>query len=89
MRDKDAEEIAGILFPKVKNLILTEIDNERSLIEADWRKLPMPESFEGRVFYTSNVSDAYKMARKLSADGGLICITGSLYLIGEAQRVLS
>ena len=88
MRDKNIEEIGTILFPKTENLILTKINNERSLNEVDWWKFAAVEFFEGRVFYASNVRDAYKMARKLSKNDGLICITGSLYLIGEAQKIL-
>lgn len=88
MRDKNIEEIGAILFPKIENLILTKIDNERSLSEADWRKFAALENVKGKVLYASNARDAYKMARKLSAKRGLICVTGSLYLIGEAQKVL-
>jgi dihydrofolate synthase / folylpolyglutamate synthase len=88
MRDKDIEEIAAILFPKAKNLILTKVDNPRSANMVNWLGLVTLEFFEGEVFYADNVRDAYKTAKKLSVDEGLICITGSLYLIGEAQRVL-
>ena len=91
MRDKEIGEIAEILFPKADILILTTIDNIRS---EDARKFVehVPENLLeewGKRFFTQeSVEMALKIAREASPNENLICVTGSLYLVGEAQKIL-
>lgn len=87
MRDKDLTEIAGILFPKVETLILTEPDNSRSMKTSELLKFA-PKNFEGEVLQIKKVKDAIETAKTISADKRLILVTGSLYLVGEAQEIL-
>ncbi len=87
MRDKNLAEIAALLFPKAAKLILTAPDNPRS-VKADefWRLLP--ENFPPEnVFYTETAADALKIADRISTENDLICVTGSLYLIGEVKEL--
>jgi dihydrofolate synthase/folylpolyglutamate synthase len=86
MRDKDLSDIASILFPLAENLILTRADNSRSASPEKLREF-VPKSFpQVKIFLTETVSEAIKKAREISAPEDLICITGSLYLIGEARK---
>ena len=81
MRDKNLSEIAGILFPKADKLILTKPDNPRSALPENLAE------FAGENFYlTENVGEALELAKKFPDN--LICVTGSLYLVGEAQKIL-
>jgi dihydrofolate synthase/folylpolyglutamate synthase len=87
MKDKDLSEIARILFPKAEKLILTAPDNPRSARAADLLEF-LPENFpREKVFLSENVSETLKIAREISGKD-LILVTGSLYLIGEAQKIL-
>ncbi len=89
MRDKDLSEIASILFPLAENLIFTRAENPRSAAPENLREF-VPQDFPvGRVFVTESVSEAIKKARQISAPEDLICITGSLYLVGEAKSIIS
>ncbi len=89
MKDKDLREITDILFPKADKLILTEPDNPRSLNIKDLLKfLPKDIDYQ-KVFETQTVEEAVRLARKISSAEDLICITGSLYLVGEAQKQLA
>jgi dihydrofolate synthase/folylpolyglutamate synthase len=89
MRDKDLREIAETLFPKAGRLILTKPDNSRSMEPADLIKF-VPEGFEkANVYKTETVEKALELAKKISAAEDLICVTGSLYLVGEAQKLLT
>ena len=89
MRDKNLAEIAGILFPKAEKLVFTAVDNVRSMKTEEFLEF-LPEDFpRNKVFLAENVSEALKIARKISSAKDLICVTGSLYLIGEAQKILS
>lgn len=88
MRDKDLPEIARILFPKADYLILTKPDNPRAWETEELIK-SLPENFdEEKVFQAPTITEALKIAREVSPDN-LICVTGSLYLVGEAQKILS
>jgi dihydrofolate synthase / folylpolyglutamate synthase len=87
MRDKDLTEIGKILFPKAETLILTKPDNPRSMETTELMKF-LPESFKNPVYETKTVAEAIQQAREISSKNHLILITGSLYLIGEAQKIL-
>ena len=87
MRDKDLSEIAKILFPFAENLILTRADNPRSAAPEDLLKLVSEDFPPDKVFLTATVAEAIKKARELTAPENLVCVTGSLYLIGEAKSI--
>ena len=41
------------------------------------------------IYQTETVAEALKIAREVSSENDLILVTGSLYLVGEAQKILS
>jgi dihydrofolate synthase/folylpolyglutamate synthase len=87
MRDKDLSEIASILFPLAENLILTRAENPRSATPEKLREF-VPQNFPTeKVFVTESVSEAIKKAQEITAPEDLICVTGSLYLVGEAKSI--
>jgi len=81
MRDKDLSEISEILFPKADKLILTKPDNPRSALPKS-----LAEFAKQKVYLTENVGEALDLAKEFPDN--LTCVTGSLYLIGEAQKIL-
>jgi dihydrofolate synthase/folylpolyglutamate synthase len=88
MRDKPLSEMAAILFPNADKLILTEIDNPRAASIAELLDA-MPNHFDrARILYAADVDEALQLARTITSANGLVCVTGSLYLIGAAQQVL-
>lgn len=88
MRDKDLSEIAEILFPKADRLILTPVENQRSMTAAELREF-VPQNFdENKVIIVQNAREALQTAQNIASNKELICVTGSLYLIGEAQKIL-
>jgi folylpolyglutamate synthase/dihydropteroate synthase len=48
----------------------------------------MRRSRQTRFYRTETVEKALEIAKEISAVDDLICITGSLYLVGEAQKLL-
>jgi len=85
MRDKRLEEIAETLFPLADNLVLTTINNPRSATIDTL--ISLAERFaSGRVMETSMSNEAVDTALDLTPSSGMICITGSLYLIGETRQ---
>lgn len=88
MKDKNLDEITGILFPKAEKLIFTKPDNPRSMEASDLLNFA-PENFDKEnLFVTNTVEEALKKAVKSSSGKDLVCVTGSLYLVGEAQKLL-
>jgi dihydrofolate synthase / folylpolyglutamate synthase len=82
MRDKAVEEIAGILFPIARELILTAPhSNQRAL---------RPEALveiAGRGETAPTVAEALHLARQRADADDVIVITGSLFLVGEARAL--
>jgi dihydrofolate synthase/folylpolyglutamate synthase len=89
MRDKDLEQMASILFPFARLLVLTKLDSVRSASVAELEKVAFPIVEPEKVISTVSVADAIRKAMEITPPNGLICFCGSLYLIGEAQALIS
>jgi len=84
MRDKRIDQIAEYLFPLADDLILTEINNPRSASSSTL--LDVAKKLGRTNLNTTTTSrDAIKLAIEKTPAHGMICITGSLYLIGEIR----
>jgi dihydrofolate synthase/folylpolyglutamate synthase len=84
MRDKQLDQIGEILFPVADVLVLTPVENPRSGSMEMLR--PIASRFaRGIVFETGSSAEALRVALANTPDDGLICIAGSLYLIGEVR----
>lgn len=87
MRDKDLKEIAETLFPTAQSLILTRPSNPRSAT-LDALAQIVPADFDrSSLTLASSPTEAIETAYSLTPSEGLICVTGSLYLIGEAMTI--
>jgi dihydrofolate synthase/folylpolyglutamate synthase len=89
MKDKKLDEIAAILFPAAQHLILTEPDNPRAARAADLHRLAKMIGGQENGFASPSVSEALRQAKDVTPYDGLICITGSLYLVGEVKAILN
>jgi dihydrofolate synthase/folylpolyglutamate synthase len=88
MRDKALAEIGRILFPAASRLILTEPRNPRAAtVEELLRAVPVPPS-SSTIALAPSSRDALTLARTHTPPGGLVCVTGSLYLVGEVKELL-
>jgi len=88
MKDKRLPEMAATLFPKAQFLILTQPDNPRAA-EVKELAAAVPIGYEqARIRKAAAVGEALRIARELTPNHGLICVTGSLYLIGAVQQLL-
>ena len=84
MRDKQLDQIGEILFPAADVLILTPIENLRSASMEMLR--PVADRFaRGTVIEADSSAEALRVAVVKTPPEGLICIAGSLYLIGEVR----
>jgi dihydrofolate synthase/folylpolyglutamate synthase len=87
MRDKDLSSIAATLFPIADKLILTQPSNTRAATLEALASF-VPSNFDsGRITLASTPGEALRVAYEQTPPNGLICITGSLYLVGEVLSI--
>ena len=83
MRDKAIQEVAEILFPIAENVVLTHVNNPRA---ATTDELAQAASRTGaNMFSEPTVAAALAKAAELAKPNGLIVVTGSIFLVGEAM----
>jgi dihydrofolate synthase/folylpolyglutamate synthase len=88
MRDKPLGEIGSILFPAAEHLVLTSPRSPRAATPEELvRAVPVPTT-SSTIALAPSVADALVIARAHTPPGGLVCVTGSLYLVGEAKAQL-
>jgi dihydrofolate synthase/folylpolyglutamate synthase len=88
MRDKALPGMASTLFPKADELILTKLDNPRAAT-IEMLMAVVPKDFDkGRIHHASSVAEALQLAHEVTPANGLVCVTGSLYLVGAVQQTL-
>lgn len=89
MRDKDLKGMAAQLFPVTERLILSEMGNARSATRAMLGELVSQNTDNrARVTLTENVREAVREALRQTPPEGIICVSGSLNLIGEVKAAL-
>jgi dihydrofolate synthase/folylpolyglutamate synthase len=88
MRDKAMQEITEILFPIAKHVIATHASNPRSASPGEIRQAAARVATGSDIEEAENVAVALDRARKVARPSGLIVVTGSIYIVGEAMRTL-
>lgn len=84
--DKPYEKMLGLLVPPCKRLILTRPIIDRAL-EPE-ALLPVVEPYGKQTEIIANVPDAVNRAIDTAAPEDVICVAGSLYVVGEARQML-
>jgi dihydrofolate synthase/folylpolyglutamate synthase len=86
MHDKAISEMAEILFPLADLVIATQPGNPRSASPEEIQHAGARTGAE--IECSETVESALDRARSLAADGRLVVITGSIYLVGEVMQIL-
>jgi dihydrofolate synthase/folylpolyglutamate synthase len=86
MRDKAVAEIAEILCPLAERVIATRAENPRSASPEEIRDATARTGAE--VLIRPTVASALERARELAPKDGIVVITGSIYVVGEALAVV-
>jgi len=88
MRDKAMQEITEILFPIAGHVIVTHANNPRSASPEEIRQAAARVAARTDIDEAEDVARALDRARKAAGRGGLVVVTGSIYIVGEAMRTL-
>jgi|HubBroStandDraft_1064217.scaffolds.fasta_scaffold00507_9 dihydrofolate synthase/folylpolyglutamate synthase len=98
MRDKAIQEIVEILFPIAAHVIVTHASNPRSASPGEIRQAAARVAAGSDIEEAEDVSSALDRARaiagpkiagpKFVGSRGLVVVTGSIYIVGEAMQML-
>jgi len=84
--DKDYKKMIQILAPNADLIIATKAKNPRAASPQTIAKEAAQYIDENKIIVTENIPQAINCALSSSKEDDLICITGSLYTVGEAKR---
>jgi dihydrofolate synthase / folylpolyglutamate synthase len=87
MRDKAIGEIADIIFPLADRVIATHAENPRAASPQQIAELGAHAQTE--ILQAKSVPEALNRACSLAGPKGVIVITGSIYIVGEALGILA
>ncbi|NOR84063.1 MAG: bifunctional folylpolyglutamate synthase/dihydrofolate synthase, partial [Ardenticatenales bacterium] len=80
--DKDLTEMIRVLVPMADEVILTAADHPRAAAPADLHRRLEEQGFG--AWQAPTVASAIAMAREMAGPDDVICITGSLFVVGDA-----
>ncbi|HYP01636.1 MAG TPA: folylpolyglutamate synthase/dihydrofolate synthase family protein [Pyrinomonadaceae bacterium] len=89
MRDKELDEIAATLFPAARKLILTRPTNPRAAALEVLGQLAASHGVNDSPMLVESPAEALHVAAECTPTDGVICITGSLYLVGEVESLIA
>lgn len=88
MRDKQLEQIGESLFPVAELLVLTTVANPRSATIEMLEPIALRYA-RGKILKSDDSAAALQTALANTPAEGMICVAGSLYLVGEMRpRIL-
>ena len=86
MQDKDISGILSPIVPMADRVFLTRAEYNRSAAPELLFSLVKKNQRKCRVF--PDLGQSLDQARIEAADGDLICVTGSLFVVGEARNLI-
>jgi len=84
LRDKDYSRMLKRLLPLADKIVLTRPKEERAARTEDL--LPVASLYHGHIEVVDDSAEALARARSLAGADDLVCVTGSLYLVGEIKN---
>jgi dihydrofolate synthase / folylpolyglutamate synthase len=86
MRDKAIAEMTEILFPLAESVVATRAENPRSAWPDEIRQAAARTEVD--IATAPDAESALAAARELAGANAVVVVTGSIYLVGEAIRIL-
>jgi dihydrofolate synthase/folylpolyglutamate synthase len=85
--DKDMHSVIKELAPVFDQVITTRADNPRSASPDTLAALFVDQGKP--VIVTGDIRQGLKQAQRLAGEKDLICVTGSLFVVGEALKIIN
>src|SRR5262249_20254351 len=87
MKDKPVAAMLDVLCPRARRVIVTALPVARGETPGTLHRLAAER--HPRAAQAPSVEEALRLAFKEAPAGGLVVVSGSLYLVGEAKRILA
>jgi len=88
LKDKDMKKMVAEIVPLCREVVVTSPRSERALDKNLLRREVLNYLPWNRVRIGDGVEEALKEALEIANSDDLICVTGSLYTVGEARSAL-
>lgn len=85
--DKDIRGMFEALLPGVDHLIAAQAIHPRALATAEIEAVAREVGFSGGVYQIPSVPEAVAEAQRIAGRGGLVVVTGSLFIVGEVRTI--
>ena len=86
MRDKEIDGMLRILGPLAREVVVTALPVRRAASPDTLRRIALVQGL--RVTACATPSEALARGREAAGPGGLVVVSGSLYLVGEIKKIL-
>jgi dihydrofolate synthase/folylpolyglutamate synthase len=87
LNDKDYRSMLKKLVPLADRLIITRPNTERAMPPE--AIVPVAHPYQKQTEVVENSHEALKRALSVADQDDLVCVTGSLYLVGEIKQLFS
>lgn len=88
LSDKKIFEMLKVIIPISDIIITTKSKNKRACSPIKLKEIIVNLNFQKKVIIKDQVNEAIEYAKSLAQQDDLICITGSLFTVGEALEYL-
>jgi dihydrofolate synthase/folylpolyglutamate synthase len=88
LSDKNIEEMLKIIVPIADDVVVTKSKNERAYDPNVLKDKIEKLGFKNKIFVKNEIGEAVDYAKSIAKKTDLICVTGSLFTVGEARDVL-
>lgn len=86
--DKDVGGMFDALLPHASVLIASQAVHSRAMSPDAIESVARSKGYEGSVWHIPAAAEALAKAAELVGPDGLVCVTGSLFIVGEMRTVL-
>ena len=88
LSDKNVKEMLEIIAPIGDFIVTTKSKNKRAAEPTKLKEIIEKLNFKNQVVLKNKVHEAVKYAKSIAKIDDLICVTGSLFTVGEARDYL-
>ena len=88
LSDKNVKGMLEIIAPIGDVIVTTKSQNKRATEPIKLKEIIEKLNFKNQVFVKNKVNEAVKYALSIAKKDDLICVTGSLFTVGEARDYL-
>jgi dihydrofolate synthase / folylpolyglutamate synthase len=89
LSDKDIRSMLSMITPFTAFFVITKSNNARACDPNELKKMIEKLGYKNEVVVKERILDALEYSKSIAKKEDLICVTGSLFTVGEARDYLS